>query len=52
MILLINVQNLSFQLKVLYLLYERRKKITLKWAEKLNIRGQLEDPLGTNNKLD
>ena len=32
--------------------YERRKKFTLKWAEKLNIRGQLEDPLGTNNKLD
>lgn len=32
--------------------YERRKKFTLKWAEKLNIRGQLEDPLGTNKKLD
>jgi len=30
--------------------YERRKKFTLKWAEKFNIRGQLDDPLGTNQK--
>ncbi|MCJ7648988.1 MAG: hypothetical protein MUP85_10270, partial [Candidatus Lokiarchaeota archaeon] len=30
------------------LTYERRKVFTLKWAEKFEIRGQLEDPLGTN----
>jgi len=30
------------------LTYERRKKYTLKWAERFNIRGQLEDPLGLN----
>ena len=30
------------------LTYERRKKFTLKWAEKFDIRGQLEDPLGLN----
>ena len=30
--------------------YERRKRFTLKWAEKFNIRGQLDDPLGTNQK--
>jgi len=30
------------------LTYERRKKFTLKWAEKFDIRGQLEDPLGEN----
>ena len=30
------------------LTYERRKKFTLKWAEKFAIRGQLEDPLGEN----
>jgi hypothetical protein len=30
--------------------YERRKKYTLKWAEKFNIRGQIEDPLGTDQK--
>jgi hypothetical protein len=29
------------------LTYNRRKKYTLKWAEKLGIRGPLEDPLGT-----
>ncbi|TET02804.1 MAG: hypothetical protein E3J90_02315 [Promethearchaeota archaeon] len=28
--------------------YERRKKYTLKWAEKFEIQGQLEDPLGLN----
>ena len=28
--------------------YEKRKKYTLKWAEKFEIRGQLEDPLGLN----
>ena len=28
--------------------YDKRKKLTLKWAEKFEIRGQLEDPLGTN----
>ena len=28
--------------------YERRKKYTLKWAEKFDIQGQLEDPLGLN----
>jgi len=32
------------------LTYERRKRFTLKWAEKFDIRGQLEDPLGTNQK--
>ena len=30
------------------LTYERRKRFTLKWAEKFNIRGQLDDPLGVN----
>ena len=34
------------------LTYERRKKYTLKWADKLGIRGSLEDPLGTLNKND
>ena len=32
--------------------YERRKKFTLKWAEKLGIRGHLDDPLGTHDKND
>ena len=32
--------------------YERRKKFTLKWAEKLGIRGHLEDPLGIHDKND
>jgi len=30
--------------------YERRKNYTLKWAEKLNIKGILEDPLGRSQK--
>lgn len=34
------------------LTYDRRKKYTLKWAEKLGIRGQLEDPLGTPDNND
>jgi len=28
--------------------YERRKRFTLKWAEKLGINGPLENPLGEN----
>jgi hypothetical protein len=30
--------------------YDRRKKFSLKWAEKLGIRGQLENPLETNSQ--
>ena len=33
------------------LTYERRKNYTLKWAEKLGIRGHLEDPLGNHDKI-
>ena len=34
------------------LTYDRRKKYTLKWAERFNIRGQLVDPFGNQDKIN